>query len=113
MTARELTDIVIELIEEMNNNMQGHGKIAWTDKAKELVAQIAEQARKTQIYEDLTDMRREFAESAKEDSLTLYRYMLNRIVNAPTVFHRNASIILLIPIIDDRIREGGESNGNG
>ncbi len=41
----------------------------------------------------------------------VYLHMLYKIANAPTTLHRNMSIILFIPIIDDMLTENNIEAG--
>lgn len=97
----EVNDLMISLIEDIG------GDGTFTDKSKSIIHDVAEYSRQTELYKRFKDAGNSFMEEwrAEKDvsAEDVYLHMLNKIANAPTVLHRNMSIILFIPIIDDML----------
>ena len=71
-------------------------------KAKTLVKEIADFSRNTRIYRKAEARREEFRNETKDATPALiYGYLLDRVVNAPTMLHASSSVILLIPRLDE------------
>jgi len=113
----EFDEMVIELFEDVvNTNSDEDYKnesISFSDRAKELIHTTAEYARAIDFYNDLNDVYRtekdEYAELAKTKSASLiWLDMCYKIANAPTRLHMQCVPVLLIPILDDKLRS--ESN---
>lgn len=96
----ELYELFSELIEQVKYGKDK--KLFFNDKAKAIIKEIAEYARKTKIWEIVKEQREQFWEYSKDSTPEqVYAYMLDRIVNAPTSFHRDSSVILIIPRLDE------------
>ena len=111
----EFNAMVIELFEDVvNTNSDEDYKnksISFSDRAKELIHTTAEYARTLDFYNDLIDHteKAEYAELAKTKSASLiWLDMCYKITNAPTRLHMQCVPVLLMPILDDKLR--GESN---
>ena len=111
--------MVIELFEDVvNTNSDEDYKnksISFSDRAKELIHTTAEYARTSDFYNELMSNnvhraeRDEYAELAKTKSASLlWIDMCNKILCAPTSLYMGCVPILLIPILDDKLRS--ESN---
>lgn len=109
--------MVIELFEDVVNTNSDEDytnkNISFSDRAKELIHTTAEYARTLDLYNDLIDNNRtkkdEYAELAKTKSASLiWLDMCYKITNAPTSLHMQCVPVLLIPILDDKLRS--ESN---
>lgn len=117
----EFNAMVIELFEDVvNTNSDEDYKnksISFSDRAKELIHTTAEYARTLDFYNDLMDNnvyrteKDEYAELAKTKSASLlWLDMCYKIENAPTSLHMQCVPVLLIPILDDKLRS--ENNDN-
>lgn len=96
----ELYELVTELIESVQHG--DDNTVTFTDRAKAIVKEIAEFSRETRIWEETKEEREWFWEDTKDGTPEqVYGYMLDRIVNAPTRFHRDSSVILVIPRLDE------------
>ena len=97
----EVNDLMIALIEDIG------GDCTFTDKSKSIIHDVAEYSRQTELYKRFSGNSSSFMEEWRaEENVTakdVYLHMLCKIANAPTVLHRNMSIILFIPIIDDML----------
>ena len=115
----EFNAMVIELFEDVVNTNSDEDytnkSISFSDRAKELIHTMAEYARTLDFYNDLMDNnvcrteKDEYAELAKTKSASLiWLDMCYKITNAPTRLHMQCVSVLLIPILDDKLRS--ESN---
>lgn len=108
----ELRESFTELLEEMhreNAGKVGHENIIFPQRAKELIKEIAEFSRQTQIYQSVQDQREAFWNDTKEATPGLiYGYMLDRVANAPTRIHANYSVILIMPRLDELLNGSTE-----
>lgn len=78
-------------------------EVIFTDEARQLIHEISEECMKTTIILDNKDRAEDYGrELSAED---VYVDMLLKIVQAPTTVHMLMSAILLIPIIDQKLRE--------
>lgn len=111
----EMKKAVTELIEEVmkeNNGKEGKENVIFTQKAKALVKKIADFSKKTKIWQETETQREKFWRETKDATPALvYGYLLDRVVNAPTIFHSNSSIILLMPKLDELLN-GTEEVGH-
>ena len=111
----EFNDKVCELLEEVENcnpefSMDG---MIFSDKAKDYIYELADYARSLELYRRMMEgktgiVRKEYEEVGASAS-RMYIDMLHKIVNAPTVIHMELVPVMLIPLIDERLR--GESDG--
>lgn len=113
----EFNNKLCELMEEVENcnppefSMDG---MIFSDKAKDYIHELAEYSRCLKLYGrtmegKLAIARKEYEEVGASAS-RMYIDMLHKIVNAPTVIHMELVPVMLIPLIDERLR--GESNGD-
>ena len=112
----EVKKAFTELIEEVmreNDGKEEKEDMIFSQEAKEIVKRIADYSRKTKIYSALKAQREEFWTETKDATPALiYRYMLDRVANAPTMFHANGSVVLLMPKLDELLNETAEGNNN-
>lgn len=98
----ELSDLMLEILEicldfELN------------PRVIEIINEIADYAEQTDIFKANKERGEIFdGQTAKN----IFGYMLDRIVNAPTVLHRDMSVILIMPFVRKRLNEEmtGENN---
>lgn len=111
----EFNDKLCELMEEVENcnptefSLDG---LIFSDKAKEYIYELADYSRGLKSYKRTMEgklgiVRKEYEEVGASAS-RMYIDMLHKIVNAPTVIHMELVPVMLIPLIDERLR--GESN---
>ena len=110
----EFNDKVCQLLEEVENcnpefSMDG---MIFSDKAKEYIYELADYSRGLKSYRKTMEgqlgiVRKEYEEVGASAS-RMYIDMLHKIVNAPTVIHMELVPVMLIPLIDERLR--GENN---
>lgn len=108
----EFNDKLCELMEEVENCnpeilMDG---IIFSDKAKEYIYELADYARCLKSYRRTMEgklgiARKEYEEVGASAS-SMYIDMLHKILNAPTVIHMELVPVMLIPLIDERLRGG-------
>ena len=101
----EMNAAVVELLEDVmkeNDGKEGKENVIFSQKAKTLVKEIADFSRNTRIYREAEARREEFRNETKDATPALiYGYLLDRVVNAPTMLHASGSVILLIPRLDE------------
>lgn len=94
-------DLTIELLEIAK--VAEDGTINFTDRAKEIIMELAEEYRETPIYKRAKKELPEWVDTAT--AAEIYIQMLDRIVKAPTIIHMISSIKALIPILWEKIQE--------
>lgn len=92
-----------ELMIEMLDNTDDSGE--FSDRAKEIINEIADYAEKTKIFKDNKEKGETQFEG--EPARLIYGYLCDRIVNAPTTIHRDVSCILIIPFLRKAIQTEG------
>lgn len=101
----QLYDLMPELIEGVKED---GSELVFTDRAKEIIKEIAAYARTTGIYKATKEQGEEFwSDPEKRTARNVYCFMLDRIIHAPTAIHRNSSVILHIPTLDEILNGGG------
>lgn len=92
----EINDLLIELIETFKP-----GQKKFSKRAREIVKEISDYAVKTKFFRE---------NQGRCDLLNgmtayqMYVYMLNRVVNAPSWFHINRSVILIMPFMREKLK---------
>lgn len=100
----ELYELVPELIGLVTYDEDKN--LLFDDRAKAIIKDIADFARNTKIWETVKEQREQFWEDTKDSTPEqVYSYMLDRIVNAPTSIHRDSSIILIMPRLDELLQK--------
>lgn len=99
----ELSDLMVELLESCPD-------FKLNPRGIEIINEIADYAEQTDIFKANKERGEIFdGQTAKN----IFCYMLDRVVNAPTVLHRNSSVILIMPFVRKRLNEemaGGNDN---
>lgn len=81
--------------------------ITFTDEAKQLIHEISEMCMDANLIVENKDRIDQYGEGFSAEEV--YVDMLHKIVDAPTSLHMVMSARLLIPVIDQKLREtGGE-----
>lgn len=98
----ELSDLMVELLENCPD-------FKLNPRGIEIINEIADYAEQTNIFKANKERGEIFDGKAAK---TIFLYMLDRIVNAPTTFHRDASVFLIMPFVRKRLNEEmvGEKN---
>lgn len=97
MNTENIRDLTAELLSIALPKKRG-GAIYFNDRAKEIVKTISDYSKTTDLFRRNKEKgEAEIPEDATADQLL--GYLCDRIVQAPTEFHRNASIVLLMPFI--------------
>ena len=78
-------------------------EVIFTDAAKMLIHKISEECSKLIIVLANEDRMEEYGKGLS--AVDVYVDMLNKIVEAPTKMHMRMSAIMLIPVIDKKLRE--------
>ena len=91
----ELSDLMVELLESSPD-------FELNPRGIEIVNEIADYAEQTDIFKANKERGEIFDGQAAKD---IFTYMLDRVVNAPTVLHMNSSVILIMPFVRKRLNE--------
>lgn len=79
--------------------------VIFSDEAKQLIHKIAEKCSTIPIVDETREQAEEYARGLSADQV--YTDMLYKIVEAPTRIHMRVSARMLIPIIDQKLRNVG------
>lgn len=99
----QIYELVPEIIEETREDGE---TLIFSSRAKEIIKEVAEYSRKTKIFAENKERAGEFWSAETENSAykktprNVYFYMLDQIVNAPTLIHMYSSVILHMPALD-------------
>lgn len=96
----DLSKLMVELLDI--NVTATPDALTITDRGRQIINEISDFAEQTKIYQDNKE-RGEMLNDAT--ALQIYGYMLDRIVNAPTRFHMNMSVLLIMPFLRKQLRE--------
>lgn len=91
----ELSDLMVELLESSPN-------FELNPRGIEIVNEIADYAEQTDIFKANKE-RGEFFDG--QTAKNIFGYMLDRVVNAPTVLHMTSSVILIMPFLRKRLNK--------
>lgn len=91
----ELSDLMVELLESSPD-------FELNPRGIEIVNEIADYAEQTDIFKANKERGEIFDGQAAKD---IFAYMLDRVVNAPTVLNMNSSVILIMPFVRKRLNE--------
>ena len=111
----ELPDLMVELIESVNTET---GVPKFPKRATEIVREISSFAQTTRLYKSQQEKANSFWEEGKKPE-DVYAFMLEKVVEAPFDFLRDASVILLMPVLEKaldaqrRCRVCGCTDSNG
>ena len=107
-TIDELRNLVPELIETVEETEAG---LVFPARAREIIHEIAEYGMGTEIWKTSVHSREQFWHDSLESTPeTIYCYMLDRIANAPTSLHRDSSVVLIAPRLDELLCDDGSQN---
>lgn len=95
---KDLNSLMLELLE---NNVDPE-KAKFTDRGREIIDEISDYAEQTRIFLEHKERGERFDGYTAQQ---VFDYMLDRVVNAPTAIHRNASILLIMPSVRQKLRE--------
>lgn len=84
--------------------------LLFSEKSREIINDIANYSERTALYERMKHQREEFERDLHETPDLIYRYMLDRVANAPTKIHMISSIILLMPVLRRLLQEREDEN---
>ena len=93
-------DLVIELLEIAE--VEEGGKVEFSDRAKEIVKQLAAEYKESEIYKRSIKKMPEWIKTAT--AAEVYIQMCDRITQAPTIMHMMSAIEVLIPILWEKLQ---------
>ena len=94
----QVNDLMLELLEN-NINLE---KMEITKRGREIIDEISDYAEQTRIFKEHKERGEMFDGSTAQQ---VFGYMLDRVVNAPTIIHRNSSVVLIMPFVRQKLRE--------
>lgn len=94
-------DLMIELL-GIAEVTEGN-KVQFTDRAKEIIEELAEKYRETPVYKQSQKETPEWVNTAT--AADIYIQLCDRIVNAPTTAHMLIAPKILLPILWEKIQE--------
>lgn len=97
-------DLIIELL-GIGEVTEGN-KVEFTDRAKEIIEELAKKYRETPIYKQAEKETPEWVDNAT--AAEIYIQLCDRIVNAPTMAHTLIAPKILLPILWKKIQEEQE-----
>lgn len=101
----KIDEKILKLLEyDLKPTIQGGWKI--TEEMRVLIHEIAEQCNNIEITKKVNEDIPEWIEKAAPEEI--YIHMLHKIVSAPTRMHMICVPRILIPIIDQKLRESGD-----
>lgn len=92
-------ELFIELVEITTED----DKIIFTQRAREIIAELAGWSKGTAIYKRYKGKEPDWVKTATAEDI--YMQILERIGNAPTKIHMSATIMILTPILWEKIQE--------
>ncbi len=78
--------------------------ITFTDEAKQLIHEISERCMDATLIVENKERIDQYGEGLSAEDV--YTDMLHKMLDAPTFLHMRMTVRLLIPIIDQKLREG-------
>lgn len=99
-------DAMIEKLLEMDIISEDNS-VTFTDEAKQIIHEISEECLKASMIVENKDKAENYGKGLSAGDV--YVDMLRKIVGAPTTLHMQMSARMLIPIIDQKIREEEKS----
>lgn len=87
--------------------------ISCDDKTREIIREVSEYAKKTELYKENTEKREKFIkENADAQTADIYMMMLQKIIHAPTTIHMYSNVLLLLPFINDLMENQNSKLGS-
>ena len=80
--------------------------VIFSNEAKQLIHEIAKRCNTIPIVNETKEQAEQYGEGFTAEQI--YVDMLYKIVDAPTRIHMRMSARMLIPVIDKKLREGGD-----
>ena len=96
----KIDDLICGLLDEPS--VQDDNSVVFTDKALELIHEIAENCKDIPVVKEYQKQMEEYATGLSAEEI--YVDMLIKIAAAPTAIHMRMSARMLIPIISDKLK---------
>lgn len=104
MNEKELIEKTIQILENMQNDLKTYGKCRFSDDTRKLISEVAEYCRKTKLYNDTKETEPDYIRT--ESAEYLYNHMIIKIAKAPLSSFGTASVMIMMPAIDDALKRG-------
>ena len=95
----KLDDLMLELLDSESEWKES--SIVFTDRGREIIDKISDYAERTRLFRECEKRGEMFEDLTAQQT---FAYMLDRVVNAPTTLHRDASILLIMPFVRRKLR---------
>lgn len=105
----QINDLIVELIDsnlEVNYNLK---TIKVSDRGCEIINEICDYAEQTTIFQENKEKIEIFNGSS---AYQVYGYMLDRVVNAPTLLFSQTSVLLILPVVRQKLIAEGVMTKN-
>ncbi len=96
----KIDDMICDLLDEPS--VQDDDSVVFTDRALELIHEIAEKCKDISVVKENQKQIEEYAAGLSAEEI--YVDMLIKVAAAPTAIHMRMSARLLIPIISDKLK---------
>ena len=100
VSMKKLDDMIADLLDM--DIVKADNKVFFSNVARQLIHEIAEKCSTIPIVDDTREQAEEYARGLSAEQV--YTDMLYKIVEAPTRIHMRVSARMLIPIIDQKLR---------
>lgn len=100
VSMKKLDDMIADLLDM--DIVKADNKVFFSNEARQLIHEIAEKCSTIPIVDDTREQAEEYARGLSAEQV--YTDMLYKIVEAPTRIHMRVSARMLIPIIDQKLR---------
>lgn len=97
----KIDDMICDLLDEPS--VQDDDSVVFTDRALELIHEIAEKCKDIPVVKESQKQMEEYAAGLSVEEI--YVDMLIKIAAAPTAIHMRMSARMLIPIISDKLKD--------
>lgn len=103
----ELENLMIELMDTI-----GDTKKEFNKRAREIIDEISDFAEETPLWKEQKERHIEARRWINQESAwNIYVHLLFRIAGVPTRLHRHCAVLLIMPILRQKLREEGAENG--
>ena len=102
---QKLDNLMLELIDSESEWTENG--IVFTARGREIVDKISDYAERTRIFQEYKERGEMFDACTAEQT---FAYLLDRIVNAPTPLHRDASVLFIMPFVRQKLKEEAGRN---
>lgn len=104
----ELGGLMVELIEAVEEASKGGEDLIFTQRAVEIVKEIASYSKTTKAYKQTAAQRAADFWAEPHTPADVWTFMLHKIVEAPSELYRDAAVLWHMPTLEKAIEEAQE-----